>query len=121
MAVNGTASTFDSQFPGAASPRTYKHRGWRIKTQKLPILKAEPIDAMTEKLGIAVPEMIFGDNYVSIEHESGWGIQFNAFDALDRVDKTGEKRLKVAYSKEWHRSRYASPAVGDLFSDCTIS
>lgn len=105
MAVNGTAATFNSQFPGAAPPRTFVHRGWRIKTQKLPILKAEPIEAMTEKLGIAVPEMIFGDNYVSIEHESGWCIQFNAFDALDRVDKTGEKRLKVAYSKEWHRTR----------------
>ncbi|KAL9618183.1 MAG: hypothetical protein Q9160_007079 [Pyrenula sp. 1 TL-2023] len=105
MAVNGSAASFDSQFPGAAPPRTFNHKGWRIKTQKLPILKAEPIEAMTDKLGIAVPEMIFGDNYVSLEHESGWSIQFNAFDALDRVDKTGEKRLKVAYSKEWHRTR----------------
>lgn len=61
---------------------------------------------MTSKLGIAPPEMIFGDNMVAIEHSSsGWGIKFDAFDALDRVDKTGEKRLKVAYSKEWHQSR----------------
>lgn len=108
MAVNGTASTFESQHPGATRPRTFNHRGWRISTQKLPILKAGPIDAMTEKLSIAVPEMIFGDNYVLLEHESGWRIHFNAFDALDRVDKTGEKRLKVAYSREWHRTRYVS-------------
>ena len=81
-------------------------KGFRITTQKLPILKAAPIEQMTEKLGIAPPEMIFGDNYVSIEHpKSGWGIAFNAFDALDRVDKTGEKRLKVAHSQEWHKSR----------------
>lgn len=77
-------------------------------TQKLPILKAEPIEDMTKKLGIAPPEMIFGDNFVSIEHEpTGWGITFNAFDALDRVDKTGERMLEVAYSKEWQRSRSA--------------
>lgn len=61
---------------------------------------------MTKKLGIAPPEMIFGDNFVTIEHQSsGWGITFNAFDALDRVDKTGEKMLQVAYSKEWQKSR----------------
>jgi len=61
---------------------------------------------MTSQLGIAPPEMIFGDNVVAIEHpSSGWGIKFDAFGALDRVDKTGEKRLKVAYSKEWHQSR----------------
>ncbi|KKK13845.1 TOR signaling pathway protein [Aspergillus rambellii] len=53
--------------------------------------------------------MIFGDNYVSIEHEkSGWSITFNAFDALDRVDKKGESMLKVAYSKEWQESREAT-------------
>ncbi|KAJ5888807.1 TIP41-like protein [Penicillium taxi] len=81
-------------------------KGFRISTQKLPILKADPIDEMTQKLGIAPPEMIFGDNYVMIEHEkSGWGINFNAFDALDLVDKTGQSMLQVAYSKEWQKSR----------------
>ena len=61
---------------------------------------------MTQKLGIAVPEMIFGDNFVAIEHaQSNWAITFDAFGALDKVDKTGEKRLKVSYSKEWHESR----------------
>lgn len=77
-----------------------------MSTQKLPILKAGPIEEMNEKLGIALPEMIFGDNFVSVEHPvSGWGIKFDAFGALDRVDKIGEKRLKVAYSKEWQQSR----------------
>lgn len=62
---------------------------------------------MTQKLGIAPPEMIFGDNFVTVEHEkSGWQITFNAYDALDRVDKTGRSMLQVAYSKEWQRSRY---------------
>lgn len=75
-------------------------------TRKLPILKAGPIDEMTLRLGITPPEMIFGDNAVVVEHEQlEWGIHFNAFDALDRVDKTGKARLSVAYSKEWQRNR----------------
>lgn len=110
MASNGAATTqrFNTLFPspGSSPPRSITQKGFRITTQKLPILKAEPIEQMTAALGIAPPEMIFGDNYVAIEHAaSGWGISFNAFDALDRVDKTGEKRLKVAYSKEWQQSR----------------
>ncbi len=110
MASNGvaTTATFNASFPAAGStpPRSITQKGFKITTQKLPILKAEPIERMTSALGIAPPEMIFGDNYVAVEHApSGWRISFNAFDALNRVDKTGEKRLKVAYSKEWQQSR----------------
>ncbi|KAL2842954.1 TIP41-like family-domain-containing protein [Aspergillus pseudoustus] len=95
--------------PTSQRPEAITVKGFKISTQKLPILKAEPIEAMTKKLGIAPPEMIFGDNFVAIEHEkSGWGINFNAFDALDRVDKTGESMLKVAYSREWQKSREAT-------------
>ncbi|PCH07955.1 Ubiquinol-cytochrome c chaperone/UPF0174 [Penicillium occitanis (nom. inval.)] len=86
--------------------QTFSRKGFTITTQKLPILKAGPIEEMTNKLGITPPEMIFGDNFVAIEHNiSGWGIAFNTFDALDKVDKTGAAMLKVAYSKEWQKSR----------------
>lgn len=112
MATNGHAfrnsDNLDTNFPSpsAHAPRVFTVEGFRVTTQKLPILKAGPIEEMTSKLGIAPPEMIFGDNLVAIEHPaSNWGIKFDAFGALDRVDKTGEKRLKVAYSKEWHQSR----------------
>ena len=110
MASNGVTTTarFNASFPaaGITPPRSITQSGFKITTQKLPILKAEPIEQMTSELNIAPPEMIFGDNYVVVEHAaSGWGILFNAFDALDRVDKTGEKRLRVAYSKEWQQSR----------------
>lgn len=88
------------------TPQVFSRKGFKITTQKLPILKAGPIDEMTNKLGITPPEMIFGDNFMAIEHEaSGWAIMFNAFDALDKVDKTGAAMLKVAYSKEWQKSR----------------
>lgn len=110
MTTNGSgpAANIDTHFPSPAdSSKSITRKGFKITTRKLPILKAGPIENMTTKLGITPPEMIFGDNLVSIEHEpSGWAISFNAFDALDRVDKTGESRLKVAYSREWQRSRY---------------
>ena len=84
-------------------------KGFKISTRKLPILKAEPIEKLSEALGIAVPEMIFGDNLINIEHAAtGFGISFNTFDALDRVDKTGKNMLQVAHSREWQRTRYDS-------------
>ncbi|KAI9710319.1 MAG: hypothetical protein M1820_002814 [Bogoriella megaspora] len=90
----------------AAGVDSITQHGFRITTRKLPILKAGPIEEMTEKLQIAPPEMIFGDNYVEITHKAtGWSINFNAFDALDLVDKTGNEMLRVAHSKEWQTSR----------------
>lgn len=97
---------FNTTMPSASAPRVFNVGEFQIATQKLPILKAGPIEDMTSAIGIQIPEMIFGDNFVAIQHgPSGWGIKFDAFGALDSVDKTGEKRLKVAYSKEWHQSR----------------
>ena len=95
----------DTQAPGHAD-ESITREGFTITTRKLPILKAAPIEDMTKKLGIAPPEMIFGDNLIRIEHaHSGWFIEFNAFDALDLVDKTGDHMFKVAYSKEWQQNR----------------
>ena len=106
--MNGTAAP-DSCYPsGANAGNSLTHNGFKITTRKLPILKAEPIEQMTAKLGITPPEMIFGDNMTSIEYlPSGWGISFNTYDALDRVDKTGGSMLQVAHSKEWQSTRYA--------------
>jgi type 2A phosphatase activator TIP41 len=95
--------------PASAEQSTISHtqKGFKISVRKLPISKSGPIDEMSKKLGIPVPEMIFGDNMVSIEHlKSGWQMDFNAYDALDRVDKTDKNMLKVAYSQEWSSSRY---------------
>ena len=106
--MNGHASPDTVHPSGADASNTINQHGFKVTTRKLPILKAEPIDQMTSKLGIAVPEMIFGDNLASVEHSnSGWSISFNAFDALDKVDKTGGSMLQVAHSKEWQSTRYA--------------
>jgi len=107
MAFNGAINESFPD-PNDAETATVSHiqKGFKISTRKLPISKSGPIDEMSKSLGIPVPEMIFGDNMVSIEHmPSGWRLEFNAFDALDRVDKTGENMLKVAYSQEWSSSR----------------
>jgi len=94
-----------SNSPGVQSFETRDKR-WRISTRKLPILKAEPIEQMNDRLGIPVPEMIFGDNFVEVEHlRSGWKLNFNTFDALNRVSKSADGMLQVAYSKEWQKDR----------------
>jgi type 2A phosphatase activator TIP41 len=103
---------YETSLPTLPKPNTICREGFKITTQKLPISKAGPIEDMTSKLGISPPEMIFGDNFVTIEHEpSGWGITFNSFDALDRVDKSGTTRLKVAYSMEWQKARCQIPTL----------
>lgn len=106
MATNNRDSP-NIQYPTVADAgNSIVHEGFKITTRKLPILKADPIECMTQKLGITPPEMIFGDNLVSLEHiTSGWSLNFNAFDALDRVDKTGGSMLQVAHSKEWQSTR----------------
>ena len=111
MSINGAINE-PYPTPASAEQSTVSHtqKGFKISVRKLPISKSGPIDDMSKKLGIPVPEMIFGDNMVSIEHvASGWRLEFNAFDALDRVDKTNKNMLKVAYSKEWSSSRFDDP------------
>ena len=107
MAASGRLE-INSHYPTAADAgNSITRHGFKINTRKLPILKAAPIEQMTRNLSIAPPEMIFGDNLISIDHESGWGVEFNTYDALDRVDKTGGSMLQVAHSKEWQSTRYA--------------
>ncbi|KAF2260751.1 TIP41-domain-containing protein [Lojkania enalia] len=102
--LNG--APFDTHAPGHDADTSITRDGFKITTRKLPILKAGPIEEMNKKLGIAPPEMIFGDNLARIEHlPSKWSIEFNAYDALDHVDKTDKSMLKVSYSREWQQNR----------------
>lgn len=52
----------------------------------------------------SLPEMLFGDNVLRIEHTDGYGIEFNAIDALKRVNNM-EDAVKVACAQEWQESR----------------
>nr|KAF6291863.1 TOR signaling pathway regulator [Myotis myotis] len=52
----------------------------------------------------SLPEMMFGDNVLRIQHGSGFGIEFNATDALRCVNNY-QGMLKVACAEEWQESR----------------
>lgn len=48
--------------------------------------------------------MIFADNVLRVVHSDGFGIEFNALDALKRVDAHHDP-LKVAVSQAWREAR----------------
>ncbi|KAK3718389.1 Tap42 interacting protein [Vermiconidia calcicola] len=102
MAANGTSAENGRGVQSCMS----RNGMWKVTSRKLPILKAGPIEELHERIGIPIPEMIFGDNYVSISHvKSGWTITLNAEDAMDRVSKTEEGMLQVAVAEEWKKQR----------------
>ncbi|RKF65042.1 TIP41-like protein [Erysiphe neolycopersici] len=104
------ATLINEAYPDSDVPEKFTasciQKGFKISARKLPISKSDQISKMSETLGIPLPEMIFGNNFLSVEHiASGWHLNFNAYDALDRVCKTGKSMLKVSYSQEWSKSR----------------
>lgn len=79
---------------------------WEIYTTKKPILSSDEIDSEQDRLGIPIPEMIFGHNKMEIKNKAkNFHISFNTPDALSLVDTTGENLLQVSYSKEWFSTR----------------
>lgn len=103
-------TSLDEPFPTpqalAGATKSHVQNRFRISTRKLPISKAGPIDTLTDQIGIPMPEMIFGDNLVSITHlPTRWSIAFTTPDALDAVDKTDKHMLKVAYARDWESTR----------------
>ena len=51
-----------------------------------------------------LPEMVFADNVLRLQHAEGFGIEFNALDALRLVDAEHD-HLKVAVSQAWREAR----------------
>ena len=51
-----------------------------------------------------LPEMVFDKNCLHLEHQGGFGIAFNALDALRLVDDKHDS-LKVAEADEWLAAR----------------
>lgn len=87
---------------------------WKILSRKGPILKSDEADSLTDELGIpALPEMVFGDSLLRIEHVDGFGMEFNARDALRKVD-TKQDSLKVAAAEEWQRLRDGSEFIKNV-------
>ncbi|KAM9765094.1 TIP41-like protein [Menidia menidia] len=78
---------------------------WTVTAAKNHIMKSRDVERLAEELNIpSLPEMLFGDNLLRIQHQDGFGIEFNAVDALKRVS-VGEDTVKVACAQEWQESR----------------
>ncbi|GFV39767.1 TIP41-like protein [Trichonephila clavipes] len=50
-----------------------------------------------------LPEMTFASNCIRLEHDKGFGIEFNALDALKLVDSKNDV-MKVAIAEAWQES-----------------
>jgi len=80
-------------------------QGWTFTATKGHILKADVVDDWQERLGTKnLPEMVFGQNKLSLVHSSGFNVEFNPFDALALVDKA-KVLPKVAASQKWIASK----------------
>lgn len=66
----------------------------------------------------ALPEMVFPDSWLRLDHEKGCGLAFYALDALKRVD-TNHDPLKVAAAEEWGRTRSAE-TLTPIVIECAI-
>ncbi|KAL8370839.1 hypothetical protein RB595_000942 [Gaeumannomyces hyphopodioides] len=114
MALHVTSTREPFPTPSLLDQATRVHRaqgGFEVSSRKLPISKSGPIDGMAARVGIPIPEMIFGDNLVSVRHApSGWRVDFTAEAALDRVEKTDRGMLRVAHAGEWSSSRERASA-----------
>ncbi|CCK71007.1 Tip41p KNAG_0F03450 [Huiozyma naganishii CBS 8797] len=85
---------------------------WTIESRKRPILDTPALSQWESEhlpgLG-ALPEMIFGGNYVRIrcdlDESKHWDIEFNALDALREVP-TEDSGVRVSCASDWLRSKH---------------
>ena len=52
-----------------------------------------------------MPDMIYSQNKLRLEHSSGAGVEFNALDALRQLRDKDHDNIEVAHAKEWKEAR----------------
>ncbi|XP_076876146.1 TIP41-like protein isoform X2 [Brachyhypopomus gauderio] len=88
-----------------SSKQDFTFGPWRVTAAKTHIMKSKDIERLAEEMHMpSLPEMLFGDNVLRIQHTDGFGIEFNAVDALKRVNNM-QDTVKVACAQEWQESR----------------
>ncbi|XP_048873698.1 TIP41-like protein isoform X2 [Brienomyrus brachyistius] len=88
-----------------SSKQDFTFGPWRVTAAKTHIMKSKDIERLADEMHMpSLPEMLFGDNVLRIQHTDGFGIEFNAIDALKRVNNM-EDSVKVACAQEWQESR----------------
>ncbi|KAI4885539.1 hypothetical protein NFI96_022480, partial [Prochilodus magdalenae] len=88
-----------------SSKQDFTFGPWKVTAAKTHIMKSKDIERLAEEMHMpSLPEMLFGDNVLRIQHTDGFGIEFNAIDALKRVNNAKDM-VKVACAQEWQESR----------------
>ncbi|XP_018115916.1 TIP41-like protein isoform X2 [Xenopus laevis] len=88
-----------------SSNQEFNFGPWQLTAIKTHIMKSADVEKLAEEMSMpCLPEMMFGDNVLRIQHTSGFGIEFNAKDAL-KVVKNKQGAVKVACAEEWQESR----------------
>ncbi|XP_047462704.1 TIP41-like protein [Mugil cephalus] len=88
-----------------SSKQDFTFGPWKVTVAKNHIMKSKDIERLAEEMDMpCLPEMLFGDNVLRIQHADGYGIEFNAIDALKRVNNMDDA-VKVACAQEWQESR----------------
>ncbi|KAK2828949.1 hypothetical protein Q5P01_019983 [Channa striata] len=86
---------------------------WKVTAAKNHIMRSKDVERLAEEMSMpSLPEMLFGDNVLRIQHIDGYGIEFNAIDALKRVSSMDG--VKVACAQEWSESRVDSEHPQDV-------
>ena len=84
---------------------------WSITASTNSISNAPECDSLQANLGIPLPEMTFGSNYLTLEHRpSGIKYSFTTPEALRGVKKgelvDGDGGVKVGHAEKWMQSRH---------------
>ncbi|KAH1187628.1 hypothetical protein KIL84_020377 [Mauremys mutica] len=88
-----------------STSRDFTFGPWRLNAARTHIMKSAQAERLADELHMpSLPEMMFGDNILRIQHDYGFGIEFNATDALKCVNNY-QGMIKVACAEEWQESR----------------
>uniref|UniRef100_A0A3P9I1B8 TIP41-like protein n=1 Tax=Oryzias latipes TaxID=8090 RepID=A0A3P9I1B8_ORYLA len=88
-----------------SSKQDFMFGPWKVTSAKNHIMKSKDVERLGEEISMpCLPEMLFGDNVLRIQHADGYGVEFNAIDALKRVNNMDDA-VKVACAQEWQESR----------------
>ncbi|GAA5979251.1 hypothetical protein JCM5350_006942 [Sporobolomyces pararoseus] len=121
MAVPSTSKYTLDDDPSLGT-RSIRLSNFHIQSTKLPILTIPESDQASNDLDLALPEIIFGNNKLSIRHEpSGFGLEWNTLDMLRGVKKgqgwenlPGSGALKVAHAEEWSRGQSSTNSTSRM-------
>jgi len=99
--------------PPAATEESFEFLTWTLTTKKshiLPSVTSTTSPCSNHHLAFHslslphLPDMVFPDNILKIQHSNGSGIEFNALEAL-KVVNDKEDTVKVAIAEAWKESR----------------